>query len=135
MRHKIYSCTVLLTELVRLAIGVLQTDDIYLMSNSYPNPDHRSTRLAQQASFLFVTLFFSPEILHKQKATMREIVDKYFNDNWVIATYMGQLHDLSVEWASYPAAKAAIDNVVTTAHVKQVRKFRLRAIWYCTYMS
>jgi WASH complex subunit strumpellin len=65
------------------------------MSNSYPNPDHRSTRLAAQASFLFVTLFFCPDVLNRNKATMREIVDKYFNDNWVVATYMGQLHDLT----------------------------------------
>jgi len=38
--------------------------------------DHRSTRLAQQASMLFVVLFFAPDMLHNQLATMREIVDK-----------------------------------------------------------
>lgn len=105
-------------ELIRLAIGRLQTDDIYLMANSYPNPDHRSTRLASQASMLYVILFFAPDLLTKQKATMREIADKYFNDNWVITTYMGQVVDLTVEWCSYPAAKQALDNVITASSVK-----------------
>ena len=105
-------------ELIRLAIGRLQTDDIYLMANSYPNPDHRSTRLASQASMLYVILFFAPDLLNKQKATMREIADKYFNDNWVITTYMGQVVDLTVEWAHYPAAKSALDNVINASGVR-----------------
>lgn len=109
-------------ELVRLVIGRLQTDDVYLMSNSYPNPDHRSTRLATQASFLFVILYFAPEILHRQKSTMREIVDKYFNDNWVVATYMGQLYDLTTEWSSYTAARAAIENVITLTLIQQLNE-------------
>mmetsp|Transcript_24845 Transcript_24845/g.36645 ORF Transcript_24845/g.36645 Transcript_24845/m.36645 type:complete len:1170 (+) Transcript_24845:53-3562(+) len=113
-------------EFVRLVIGRLQTDDIYLMANSFPNPDHRSTRLAGQASMLYVILFFSPQILSKQKATMREIVDKHFNDNWVIATYMGKVVDLSVEWAPYPAAKAALDNVLTSSFVQQLNDANTR---------
>jgi WASH complex subunit strumpellin len=106
-------------ETVRLVIGRLQTDDIYLMAKSFPNPDHRSTRLAGQASMLYVILFFAPDILNKKKPTMREIVDKHFNDNWVIPVFMGRLVDLSVEWASYPAAKTAMDNVLTTSFVNQ----------------
>lgn len=107
-------------ELVRLVIGRLQTDDIYLMANSYPSPDHRSTRLANQAAMLYIILYFAPDLLNNNKATMREIVDKYFNDNWVIATYMGQVVDLTVEWAPYPAAKTAIDNIITTTLVKSL---------------
>jgi WASH complex subunit strumpellin len=109
-------------ELIRLVIGRLQTDDIYLMANCFPNPDHRSTRLAGQASMLYVILYFAPDLLNKQKATMREITDKYFNDNWVITTYMGQIVDLTVEWAVYPAAKQAMDNVITTQFVKQLNE-------------
>jgi WASH complex subunit strumpellin len=114
------------SEFIRLVIGRLQTDDIYLMANSFPNPDHRSTRLANQASILYVILFFAPEILNKQKATMREIVDKHFNDNWVIATYMGKVVDLTTEWATYPAAKLALENVITQSFVTQLNETNAR---------
>lgn len=107
-------------EFIRLTIGKLLTDDIYLMSRSFPNPDHRSTRLGTQGSMLFVILYFAPDMLHKQKATMREIVDKHFNDNWVITTYMGVVVDLTVEWALYPAAKSAIENIYNASFVKQL---------------
>jgi WASH complex subunit strumpellin len=105
-------------EFVRLLIGRMQTDDIYLMANSFPNPDHRSTRLSGQAAMLYVILFFVPDILTHKKATMREIVDKYFNDNWVISKYMGQLVDLTLEWANYPAAKTALEGVINAQLIK-----------------
>jgi WASH complex subunit strumpellin len=90
------------------------------MANSFPNPDHRSTRLAGQASMLYVILYFSPDILHKQKATMREIVDKHFNDNFVISTYMGHVIDLTTEWSCYAAATDALNIVFTLPYVKQL---------------
>jgi WASH complex subunit strumpellin len=115
-------------ELIRLIIGRMQTDDIYLMSNTFPNPDHRSTRLAGQASMLYVILYFAPDLLKNQKATMREIVDKHFNDNWVISKYMGQLVDLTVEWAHYPAAKSALDNVITSTFVRGLNDKNMQLI-------
>jgi WASH complex subunit strumpellin len=105
---------------VRLVIGCLQTDDIYNMATSFPNPDHRSTRLAQQASILFTILFFAPDVLYNQYAIMREFVDKYFNDNWMISTYMGYVVDLSIEWASYPAARTALQNTITVSFVREL---------------
>lgn len=109
-------------DMLRLAIGRLQTDDIYLMDTSFPNPDHRSTRLASQASMLYVTLYFVPTLLHKDNAFMREIVDKFFNDNWVISTYMGHVIDVSAEWQSYPAAKKALDTVFAPAFVTSLNE-------------
>ena len=99
-------------EFVEMVIGRLRSDDIYnqvclstavcihrpytlivvhylihstigLQISSYPNPDHRSTALATQASMLYVILYFAPHILQSQQAQMREIVDKHFPDNWV----------------------------------------------------
>ena len=32
---------------------------------------------------LYVVLFFEPDLLKNEAATMREIVDKFFPDNWV----------------------------------------------------
>lgn len=70
-------------EFVDMVIGRLRSDDIYNLISAYPLPEHRSTALATQASMLYVILFFAPDILHNQQATMREIVDKHFPDNWV----------------------------------------------------
>jgi WASH complex subunit strumpellin len=90
------------------------------MGNTYPNPDHRSTRLAQQGSLLYTILFFAPDVLNSQHATMREIVDKYFNNNWIIATYMGHLVDLTVEWGGYPAASLALGNVLNISKIQHL---------------
>ena len=68
---------------VRMVIGRLRSDDIYNQTRSYPDPEHRSTALADQASMLYLSLFFASNILKNESATMREIVDKFFPDNWV----------------------------------------------------
>jgi WASH complex subunit strumpellin len=46
---------------------------------------------------LYVILYFSPKTLDEEATTMRELVDKHFNDNWIIGIYMGHVIDLSVE--------------------------------------
>lgn len=68
---------------VNMVLGRLRSDDVYNQISAYPFPEHRSTALATQAAMLYVSLFFAPSILHTQTAKMREIVDKYFPDNWV----------------------------------------------------
>ena len=79
---------------------------------AYPSPDHRSTALATQAGMLFVCLYFSPQTLHQQNAKMREIVDKYFADNWVISYYMGHTVNLIDAWDAFKAAKLALNNTL-----------------------
>ncbi|KAJ8983482.1 hypothetical protein NQ317_014941 [Molorchus minor] len=54
---------------------------------------------------LYACLYFSTNILHSQTAIMREIVDKYFPDNWVISLYMGFTINLADTWESFKAAK------------------------------
>lgn len=73
--------------LVNLVIDRLRSDDIYNQLASYPNPEHKSTALASQAAMLFVCLFFQPLTLHNEFFIMRQIVDKYFQDNWVIVYF------------------------------------------------
>lgn len=68
---------------VSMMIGRLRSDDLYNQNPIYPLSEHRSTALASQAALLYVCLFFAPEILHQQTSVMREIVDKFFPDNWV----------------------------------------------------
>ncbi|EEZ99542.1 WASH complex subunit strumpellin homolog-like Protein [Tribolium castaneum] len=103
---------------VDIVIGHLRSDDIYGQLSVYPLPKHRSTALAHQASMLYVCLFFSPNILHSQTAIMREIVDKYFPDNWVISIYMGFIVNLAESWECFKAAKMALNNTLETVNIK-----------------
>jgi WASH complex subunit strumpellin len=69
---------------------------------------------------IVIILFFAPDILHKQDTIMREIVDKHFADNWVVAYYMGYTIDLSMYWEPYKAAKTAIGNTCKPQSVKEL---------------
>lgn len=71
---------------------------------------------------LYVVLFFLPNILNTQTAKMREIVDKYFPDNWIVSIYMGITVNLIDSWEPYKAAKAALSNTLDSANVKEISK-------------
>ncbi len=51
---------------------------------------------------------------------MREIVDRHFADNWVIALYMGFTVDLSTAWEPYKAARLALSNTLQTNNAKRL---------------
>uniref|UniRef100_A0A3P9P9R4 WASH complex subunit 5 n=1 Tax=Poecilia reticulata TaxID=8081 RepID=A0A3P9P9R4_POERE len=104
---------------ISMVIGRLRSDDIYNQVSAYPLPEHRSTALANQAAMLYVCLFFSPSILQTQQAKMREIVDKYFPDNWVISIYMGITVNLVEAWEPYKAAKTALNYTLDSANIKE----------------
>ncbi|CAB1321352.1 unnamed protein product, partial [Coregonus sp. 'balchen'] len=89
------------------------------MVSAYPLPEHRSTALANQAAMLYVCLYFTPSILHTQQAKMREIVDKYFPDNWVISVYMGITVNLVEAWEPYKAAKIALNYTLDSANIRE----------------
>ena len=69
---------------------------------------------------LYVLLYFNPKILNNQNSKMREIVDKHFNDNWVIAYYLGYYIDLSQWWEPYKAARLAITNTVELNYIRDL---------------
>lgn len=95
--------------LVSQLVGKLLSVDIYNQTMlTFPNPDHRSTALATQASMLYVILFFCPSILHMQRSKMREITDKFFYDNWVTSISMGDLVNLIEAWNPYKAARESL---------------------------
>uniref|UniRef100_A0A8C3PLC6 WASH complex subunit 5 n=1 Tax=Calidris pygmaea TaxID=425635 RepID=A0A8C3PLC6_9CHAR len=104
---------------ISMVIGRLRSDDIYNQVSAYPLPEHRSTALATQAAMLYVILYFDPSILHTQQAKMREIVDKYFPDNWVISIYMGITVNLAEVWEPYKAAKTALNYTLDLSNVKE----------------
>lgn len=103
---------------IDLTIGRLRSDDIYDQLAVYPLSHHRSTALATQASMLYVCLFFATNILHNQTAMMRETVDKYFPDNWVISIYMGFTVNIIDMWEPFRAAKLALNNTLETINIK-----------------
>ncbi|KAK9877977.1 hypothetical protein WA026_020192 [Henosepilachna vigintioctopunctata] len=106
------------TVFVDMVIGRLRTDDIYGQLFFYPLPKHRSTALSNQAAMLYICLYFVPNILHVHTAIMREIVDKYFPDNWIISIYMGFTVDLLEVWDSFKAARMALNNTLETSNLK-----------------
>lgn len=112
---------------VSMVIGRLRSDDIYNQITAYPFPEHRSTALSTQASMLYVALYFAPEILNNQQAKMREIVDRFFPDNWIISIYMGMTVNLVDAWEPYRAAKQALANTLDIPNIKdQCTKYQNR---------
>lgn len=51
---------------------------------------------------------------------MREIVDKFFPDNWTISIYMGITVNLVDSWAPFKAAKSALSNTISATKIKEV---------------
>ncbi|XP_030385833.1 WASH complex subunit homolog 5 [Scaptodrosophila lebanonensis] len=103
---------------IDLVLARLRCDDIYNQLAIYPHPMHRTTALSNQAAMLYICLYFSPQVLHSQQSQMREIVDKFFSDNWVLSIYMGITVNLIDAWAPFKAATSALTNVVTPAALK-----------------
>ena len=78
--------------------------------SAFPKEEQKSHALSSQASILVVLLFFYPDILEKDFTKMREIVDKFFDNNWVVSFYMGYTIDLNEYWKEFKAARKAIEN-------------------------
>ena len=62
---------------------------------------HSVSRSPLQAACLYTVLFFAPEVLHRDAALMRVLVDKHFVDNWVLAWAPGFTSDIAEEWANH----------------------------------
>lgn len=98
----------------------LRTDDIYHQIAIYPQPEHRTAALATQAAMLYVCLFFTPATLHRNSARMREIVDKFYPDQWSVSLYMGHTANLIDTWSAFRAARTALGNTVAADNVRLV---------------
>lgn len=99
-------------QFIEMILECLQSDDIYLQLQKFPLPQHRSIALGNQSAMLYICLYFQPETLNNQTTRMREIVDKFFSNSWVVSLYMGITINLIDVWENYRAAKNAISNVL-----------------------
>lgn len=115
-------------EPIKAIIAMLKDTDIYNQISSFPKEDHKTHALSNQASMIVILLYFCPESLERDNSKMREIVDKYFNDNWVISFYMGYTLDLNEYWRDFKAARKAIENTLTTDELKMKKKRYIKAL-------
>ena len=117
--------------LIETLINSLKDDDIYNQLSAYPNPQHRSAALANQAQMIFVLLGFTPRLLEHEHAKMREISDKHFPDNFVIQIYQGYLVDVTQYWEPFPAAKKAVENNIYPQNVKSLAEKHAQMVKNC----
>ncbi|WOL12606.1 WASH complex subunit strumpellin [Canna indica] len=87
----------------------LRKDDLYNQVRHYPDPQHRTVALSLQARCLFILLLHSPEFLH-DGFVMREIVDRFFKDHWVVPIFLHYAVDLFVSWDAYKEAKLSLSS-------------------------
>uniref|UniRef100_A0A0A9DY79 Uncharacterized protein n=1 Tax=Arundo donax TaxID=35708 RepID=A0A0A9DY79_ARUDO len=92
---------------VDAVITCLRNGDVYSNIRFYPDPQHRTTALSLQGGQLYVLLFYSHDLLHSG-LVMREIVDRFFKDNWVVPIFLHFSADLLVSWDAYKEAKLSL---------------------------
>ncbi|XP_068645975.1 uncharacterized protein [Aristolochia californica] len=103
-------------QIVETLISYLRHVDLYNQLYHYPDPEHRTTGLGSQGGCLYVLLFFSPQIFHNS-FVMREIVDRFFKDSWVVPVQMYFTVDLTDSWDEYEVAKVALHTCLSQAFV------------------
>lgn len=112
-------------KIVRAIVLRIKDDDMYQQMKAYPSGSHRTVALSNQASLLYVLLFFLPNILREGTEDMRDIVNKHFGDNWVITYFQGFTVDLFESWKKFKAASNALERIITMEKVKElVVKFK-----------
>lgn len=100
-------------------ISTLRSIDMYNQLSVYPLPEHRTTAFATQAGMLVVCLFFTPKLLQSHSSQMREIVDKFFADNWIVPLFMGITVNLVDLWDPYKAAREALSNTTDPVTINE----------------
>ena len=132
--EKLFSRCSVNGEFVQKVIGCLMAENIYPQSDavSFPDFEHRSTRLAKQASLLYTILYLQLDVLRSDEMKMRAIVDRFFSDNWMVAINSGLIVDLSRKWSKYDAARAAIGNVASSSMAKDLYASNHHSMKQCT---
>uniref|UniRef100_A0A914YUC6 Uncharacterized protein n=1 Tax=Panagrolaimus superbus TaxID=310955 RepID=A0A914YUC6_9BILA len=71
----------------------------------------------KQAAMIYVSLYFHPEILYNQQGIMRQIIDKYFQDRWIISLHIELTANLVEKWIEYPAAKNVFSTTLESGSI------------------
>lgn len=91
---------------VDAVITCLRNGDVYNNTRFYPDPQHRTTALSLQGGHLHSGL------------AMREIVDRFFKDNWVVPIFLHFSVDLFVSWDAYKEAKSSLVPCLSPALIR-----------------
>lgn len=108
--------------LIEQLIECLLTHNIYPMQEvAFPSYQQRTTKLANQASMIFIILYFQPSAFKQQDKKMRQLVDRFFADNWVVPLYNGESLDLFIEWNErFPSAQLALESVLPASIIQSI---------------
>lgn len=71
---------------------------------------------------IYTCLYFKLEIIETNTSTMRQIVDRYFSNKWVISLHVELLVDLRVKWTPFKAASNAISNTINFESIQLATK-------------
>ncbi|XP_073099938.1 uncharacterized protein [Elaeis guineensis] len=113
---------------VDAVIHRLRNDDLYNQVHHYPDPQNRTVALSLQSGYLYILLFYSPEFLCNG-FVMREIVDRFFKDCWVVPIFLHFVVDLFVSWDAYREAKASLSSCVSSTFIRD------RCQYHCTKVT
>uniref|UniRef100_A0A0E0H047 WASH complex subunit strumpellin n=1 Tax=Oryza nivara TaxID=4536 RepID=A0A0E0H047_ORYNI len=114
--------------IVDAVITCLRNGDVYNNVRFYPDPQHRTTALSLQGGHMYVLLFYSRDLLHNGLA-MREIVDRFFKDNWVVPIFLHFSVDLLVSWDAFKEAKSSLVSCLSPTFVRD------RSLYHYTKVS
>lgn len=104
---------------VDAVITCLRNGDVYNNIRFYPDPQHRTTALSLQGGHLYVMLFYSDDLLHRG-LVMREIVDRFFKDNWVVPIFLHFSVDLLISWDAYKEAKLSLVSCLSPTSIRDI---------------
>ncbi|CAD6255657.1 unnamed protein product [Miscanthus lutarioriparius] len=91
---------------VNAVITCLRNGDVYNNIRFYPDPQHRTTALSLQGGHLGLA--------------MREIVDRFFKDNWVVPIFLHFSVDLLVSWDAYKEAKSSLVSCLSPTSIRDI---------------
>ncbi len=118
---------------VKSIMECLISNDLYPdRSFAFPSYEQRSSRLGPQGAMLVVILYFDPILMKQNTNLMRQIVDKFFHDSFVVPMYNGTVIDLSIEWNyRFPAAKDALEHVIDAANIQRLNYENMKITIAC----
>lgn len=105
----------------------LRDDDLYNQLRHYPDPEHRTVALGAQGGCLYIMLFFSLDFIHNG-FVMREVVDRFFKNCWVIPIFMHFTVDLSFSWDAYKVAKTSLLSSLSPPFIRDLSQFHCNKV-------